>query len=221
MSVIASKVELQHDQDREAARRAAVLAGWRRQSRRIRFMRKALPATMGLLLLMMAGWVATRAVLSAINAASGAGAAIHMTNARFHGRDGQGKPFVIASTEAVRDGLDVNKITLTAPKFELASEPGFAPRQMRGDHGVYFDDRKLLYMDGHVTFQDGKGARFTSEHATLKLDEGSVTGNSGVSGDSPLGHIDASSYSVDQHGDHVVFVGNVHGHFVTDQERGQ
>ena len=221
MSAIAGKVELQQHHDREAVRRAAVLAGWRRQSRRIRFMRTALPATMGLLLLMMAGWVTMRAVLSAINAASGAGGAIHMTNARFHGRDGEGKPFVIASAEALRDGLDVNKITLTAPNFEIASDPGFAPRQMRGDHGVYFDDRKLLYMDGHVTFQDGKGARFASDHATLKLDEGSVSGNSRVSGDSPLGHIDASSYSVDQHGDHVVFVGNVHGHFVTDQEQGQ
>lgn len=221
MSAMANPAELQRDQDREAARRATVLAGWRRQSGRIRFMRKALPATMGLLLLMMAGWVATRAILSAINAASGAGGAIHMTDARFHGRDDEGKPFVIASREAVRDGLDVNKITLTGPNFELASDPGIAPRRMHGDHGVYFDDRKLLYMDGHVVFEDGKGARFASDHATLKLDEGSVSGNSAVTGDSPLGHIDASSYSVDQHGDHVVFVGNVHGHFVTDQEQGQ
>lgn len=221
MTATAAPFDQNHDAEKSAARRAAALARWQRQSKRVRFLRRALPAAMALLVLMMAGWIGARAVLSALNAAKGAAGVIHMTNARFHGRDGQGRSFVVGAKQAIRDGVDVNKVALIAPNFELAGDPGTAPRHMSGDSGTYLDDRKLLYMDGHVTFEDGKGAKFISDHAILNIDDGSVKGNSSVKGDSPLGHIEASSYSVDQHGEHVIFTGNVHGHFLTEQEQGQ
>lgn len=173
---------------------------------------------LGLLLL---GWIAVRAVLTAMNEASGATGRVHMTSARFHGRDGRDQPFLLTSKDAVRDDRDVNRIELTHPMLELTSPDGQPPKKSNGDHGVYLADRRMLYMDGHVVFDNGQGTRFTSDRAVVDLQADTVTGNSAVHGDSPLGHIDASSYSVDQHGDHVVFIGNVRGHLVNRQEQAQ
>jgi hypothetical protein len=96
---------------------------------------------------------------------------------------------------------------------------------MSGDTGVYYDDRKMLYMSGHVILQDGKGSRFISDSAVLNVNEGAVRGDSSVVGDSPYGHIEAEAYQVDQHGEHVVFTGKlpnkpqgrVHGRFVNGE----
>lgn len=201
--------------------KTAALDAWRRRSRAIRFLRRALPAAMIALIVLLLGWIAVRAVLTALNEANGAIGRVHMTNARLHGRDGRDQAFVLTSKDAVRDERDVNRIELTHPALELVAQEGQGPRRANGDHGIYLADRRILYMDGHVVFDNGQGSRFTSDRAVVDIQADTVTGNSAVHGDSPLGHIDASSYSVDQHGDHVVFIGNVRGHLVNRQEQAQ
>jgi len=209
------------DGGRASGAKGAALEAWRRRSQRILFLRRALPATMIALIVLLLGWIAVRAVLTALNEANGASGRVHMTNARLHGRDGRDQAFVLTSKDAVRDERDANRIELTQPALELAGQEGQPPRRARGDHGVYLADRRILYMDGHVVFDNGPDSRFTSDRAVVDLQADTVTGNSAVHGDSPLGHIDASSYSVDQHGDHVVFIGNVRGHLVNRQEQAQ
>ena len=173
------------------------------------------------LIVLLLGWIVVRAVLTALNEANGASGRVHMTNARLHGRDGRDQAFVLTSKDAVRDERDANRIELTQPSLELSAQEGQPPKRAKGDHGVYLADRRILYMDGHVVFDNGQDSRFTSDRAVVDLQADTVTGNSSVHGDSPLGHIDASSYSVDQHGDHVVFIGNVRGHLVNRQEQAQ
>ena len=201
--------------------KGVALEAWRKRSQRIRFLRRALPAAMIALFVLLLGWIAVRAVLTALNEANGASGRVHMTNARLHGRDGRDQAFVLTSKDAVRDERDANRIELTHPALELSTQDGQPPKKANGDHGVYLADRRILYMAGHVVFDNGQGSRFTSDRAVVDLQADTVTGNSAVSGDSPLGHIDASSYSVDQHGDHVVFIGNVRGHLVNRQEQAQ
>ena len=210
------------DTDAPAARpgaRRASLAHWRRRSQRIRVLRRALPAAMGLLVAMLLGWVGVRAVLTALNVASGAAGTVHMSNARFHGRDGHDRSFVLVSKEATRDGIDPNKVTLVLPDLTLANETGPQPRRVTGRNGLYFDDTKMLYMSGHVVFDDGAGNRFVSEHAEINIQQDTIRGDTAVTGDGPMGHVDALTYSVDSKGDHVVFVGQVHTHLVNQQEQ--
>ena len=174
------------------------------------------------------GWVAgqmvkpgkpVRAVLTALNAASGAAGTVHMSNARFHGRDGHDRSFVLVAKEATRDGTDPNKVTLVLPDLTLANETGPQPRRVTGRNGLYFDDTKMLYMSGHVVFDDGAGNRFVSEHAEINIQQDTIRGDTAVTGDGPMGHVDALTYSVDSKGDHVVFVGQVHTHLVNQQEQ--
>jgi lipopolysaccharide export system protein LptC len=223
MSDVVAFPQADPDPDKSGASggRVAALEAWRRRSQRIRFLRRALPAAMIALIVLLLGWIGVRAVLTALNEAHGATGRVHMTNARLHGRDGRDQAFVLTSKDAIRDEKDPNRIELTQPALEVASQDGQAPKKTKGDQGVYFSDRRILYMDGHVVFDNGQGSRFTSDHAVVDLQADTVTGNSAVHGDSPLGHIDASSYSVDQHGEHVVFIGNVRGHLVNRQEQAQ
>jgi lipopolysaccharide export system protein LptC len=192
---------------------------WRQRSQRIRILRRALPAAIGLLVMLLLGWVGVRAVLTALNTASGAAGTVHMSNARFHGRDGHDRSFVLVAREASRNGANPNRVELVAPDLQLANDAGPAPRRFRGDHGIYLDDRKMLYMDGHVVFEDGGGNRFTSARAEIDIQQNAIRGDTAVTGDGPMGHVDAQTYSVDSKGDHVVFVGNVHTHLVNQQEQ--
>ncbi len=221
-----ASASLEHDgagsaEEAARGRRRKALEVWRRRSVLIHRLRLLLPAAIAVLVLLLLGWIGVRAVLTALNSASGAVGTVHMTNARFHGRDGHDRSFVIASKEAIRDGADINRIELIAPVFELSDDTAPAPRRMSGQQGVYQVEKKLLLMNGNVVFDDGRGAHFVSDRAVLNIADGTVRGDSAVKGDSPLGHIEASSYSVDDHGEHVVFIGNVRGHLVNQQEQGR
>ena len=210
------------DTDASAGRsraRRVTLAHWRQRSRRIHVLRRALPAGIALLVAMLLGWVGIRAVLSAMNAATGAAGTVHMSNARFHGRDGRDRSFVLVAQEATRDGADPNKVDLVRPDLALTNESGPQPRRVTGRHGLYFDDTKMLYMTGHVVFEDGAGNRFVSERAEINVQRNTVRGDTAVTGDGPTGHVDAQTYSVDSKGEHVVFVGQVHTHLVNQQEQ--
>lgn len=210
------------DTDASAGRRPvhrASLAHWRQRSKRIRFLRRALPAGMALLIALLLGWVGVRAVLSALTAATGAAGTVHMSNARFHGRDGHDRSFVLVAQEATRDGADPNKVALVRPDLTLTNDAGPQPRRVSGQRGLYFDDTKMLYMSGHVVFEDGAGNRFASDRAEINIQQNTLRGDTAVTGDGPMGHVDAQTYSVDSKGDHVVFVGQVHTHLVNQQEQ--
>ena len=210
------------DTDASAGRpqvRRASLAHWRQRSKRIRFLRRALPAGMALLIALLLGWVVVRAVLSALTAATGAAGTVHMSNARFHGRDGHDRSFVLVAQEATRDGADPNKVALVRPDLTLTNDAGPQPRRVSGQRGLYFDDTKMLYMTGHVVFEDGAGNRFASDRAEINIQQNTLRGDTAVTGDGPMGHVDAQTYSVDSKGDHVVFVGQVHTHLVNQQEQ--
>ena len=206
-------------QKAELERRERAMARWRTQSRRIHFFRRALPGAMAALLALLVGWIAVRAVLTAMNEAKGAAAAIHMTNAVFHGRNESGRPFVLHAREAVRDGSNVNQIQLTDPIFEMAAEETVGARKMTAQHGLYYDDKKMLYMNGHVVLDDGQGTLFHSETAVIDINKDTARGDSRVVGDGPQGHITASTYSVDQKGQHIVFAGHVQGRFLPQKEQ--
>jgi lipopolysaccharide export system protein LptC len=194
------------------ARRAAEMERWRKRSRRIVFYRRALPWTMLAIVVAVAGWVALRAYLSARQGdMAAATSAIHMTNPKFYGRDDKGRSFQLTAKDAVRDAVDSNLVTLSAPGMVLDTG-GKAPIKVEGGKGVYREDTKQLQITGGVKFQDGRGSTFRSDTASVDTRAGVVTGEKGVNGQGPLGQITASSYAVHDGGSRVVFSGGVHVH---------
>ena len=191
-------------------RRQQRMEKWRRRSRLIHILRRALPAAIVAILLLLVGWIGVRGILvrfADLHAA--AGGLIHMTNAHFYGRDGDHKPYVLGANEASRDDFDPHRIWLTAPILALDSG---APteRHISADHGVYRDDTHILLLHGRVSLRDPSGDNLMTEQAIVDTAHGSIIGQGEVHGAGPTGTISAQTFAVYDQGQRVVFRGEVH-----------
>jgi len=193
-----------------ALRRRKRMQQWRERSRLIHFMRRALPAAIIAILVILTGWVVVRGILVRFSDLHGGAAGlIHMTNAHFYGRDGDQKPFVLGSAEASRDDFDQHRIWLTTPILALdAGDP--RERHISADHGVYRDDTRILLLHGHVSLRDPSGDNLLTNQAIVDTAHGTVVGQGRVTGDGPSGTISAQTFSVYDQGQRVVFRGEVH-----------
>lgn len=198
--------------DPDQARRALALERWRRRSRQVQFFRKALPAAIGVILLIGVGWIGVRALLSALAHADKQLGSIHLINPTFYGRNEKGELYIMSASEAVRDGADPDRITLTNPDLKQYPAGAPAPMTTKALHGVYHEAHKLLDLSGHVVATDGRGYTFTSDFAHVDMPKNSVVGQAHVYSFGPSGSILADAYQVYDKGQHAIFTGHVHTH---------
>ena len=191
-------------------RRQQRMRAWRARSRLIHFLRRALPAAIVAILVLMVGWIVVRGVLIRISdLRSAASGLIHMSNAHFYGRDGQGRAYVLGANEASRDDFDPQRIWLDAPLLALdAGDP--QERHISADHGVYRSDTHILNLTGRVSLRDPAGDNLTTDSAIVDTAHGSIFGQGRVTGYGPMGTITAEGFSVFDQGQRVVFRGEVH-----------
>ncbi|MBS0296523.1 MAG: LPS export ABC transporter periplasmic protein LptC [Proteobacteria bacterium] len=189
---------------------AAAMAQWRRRSRLIRFYRRALPVAIGLIFLTMVGWVSIKGLLANLPNLNPAGATIRVKNPQFHGQDDHGRSFTIGGAEAVRQRIDNKEvIQLFSPVLKLATGPEKS-LSVDGRLGTYDQASKSVRLTGNVHLVDtGSKADFQTGEALIDTKTGNVTGNSPVTGKSPLGAVSASSYAIYDHGARMEFSGNV------------
>jgi lipopolysaccharide export system protein LptC len=195
------------------ASRTEAVAQWRRRSRLIHFLRKALPAMMAALGLLLVGWVGVKSLLASLSDLARAGALIHMTNPHFYGQDDHGRAFVVTAREAQRSSRTANDVRLIEPDLNLAGSGGRSI-QASAQRGFYQDSTRRIALQGNVHFATGDGTDFRTQQALIDMRSGTVTGNSPVQGAGPLGQISASSYAIYDRGAQVVFDGQVHAHLV-------
>ena len=191
-------------------RRAGDMRRWRRRSLLIAALRRILPLLIIAIAVLFGGWVMFGGLLG-----GGAGvhsappSSIHMTNARFLGRDAQGHAYVLTAIEAARDNTDFQKITLTNPTLTMDSD-SLKPTRLSADFGVYREDNRILLLNGHVSVRDSQDDSFLTEQAIVDTVNGAVAGKSPVSGQGPTGSIRADSYAIYDRGQRLVFQGKVH-----------
>lgn len=193
--------------------RAEAIAQWRRRSRLIHFLRKALPAAMAALGLVLVGWIGAKSLMASLSELARAGAVIHMTNPHFIGQDDHGRSFVVSAREAQRSTKATAQIRLTEPDLKLAGTGGRS-LEASARQGIYDDPTRRVALQGDVRFATGDGTVFRTQQALIDMRNGTVTGNSPVEGTGPLGQIRASSYAIYDRGAQVVFDGQVHAHLV-------
>jgi lipopolysaccharide export system protein LptC len=192
-----------------ASRRRGEVERWRLHSRRIGLLRRALPATMGLIVLLLAGWVTVRGVQTRLGDARDSTALIHMSNARFFGRDGDGRAYVLSAAQAARDDADFQRIMLKEAMLTMNVDSP-SPTRISADTGVYRENDRLLRLAGHVTFRDATGDVFTTSQAVVDTVNGEVMGASKVRGQGPTGAISAGSFEILDRGQTARFSGEVH-----------
>jgi lipopolysaccharide export system protein LptC len=199
-----------------AARRERGMARWRARSRLIRRLRVALPAAMVAILALLAGWVVVAGIVARVGEARATGdALIHMTNARFFGRDSNGRPYEIGSAEASRDDRDLKLVTLRQPTLTLDAGADRTTR-ISADRGLYREDDRIVRLNGNVALRTADGDVFRTDRVIADTVKGVVNGPAPVHGAGPTGDISAGSFDVLDRGARVVFRGEVHSRMKRD-----
>ena len=192
------------------------MARWRARSLLIRRLRIALPATIGVILASMVGWLVFGAALARIGDSRLVGQGlIHMTNAQFFGRDSSGRPYVLGAAEASRDDRDLKLVSLVGPNLTL-DNGGARSNRMTADSGLYREDSRIVSLKGHVVVQTAQGDVFRTDRAVIDTVQGAVAGPDPVTGSGPTGDISAQSFAVYDRGARVVFRGEVHSRMKRD-----
>ena len=197
----------------ESERRLQMEA-WRKRSRSVRFWRRALPVTIAGIAGLVALWIGGRALVVKLTATGGPhNTGVHMTNPRFYGRDASNQAFVLGAAEAARDMVTGKTVSLSAPNVTLGADSA-NPTHVQAKHGLYQEDARRLTLQGQVQLRSASGYTFLAPQAQVDTASGTVSGNAGVQGQGPLGHIVASSYAVYDHGHRVIMKGDVRAHIV-------
>lgn len=196
----------------DAERVVQAMAQWRRRSRLIRFLRKALPVTIGVVVLALVGWIGLKSLLASLPDLASKGAEIRMINPRFYGQDERGRSFVLEAKEAERLNRDGGLVRLTDPKLKLTTGTNRS-LEIAAKGGVYHQATREARLTGGVRVTDSSsGFVFQTGEARIDPKSGAVTGNSPVTARGPLGEISASSYAIHEQGSRMTFTGNVRTH---------
>lgn len=182
---------------------------WRRRSKLIRRLRVVLPATIGVIMLSLLGFVVQTTVLGRDAAPAKADAPIELVNPRFVGKDEKGRAFVITANSAERDENDYQRVLLREPALVLDAE-GESPSRVTAKTGVYSEDKRVLNLDGGVKMS-GSNADFNTQSSIFNTATGELEGQGQISGVGSLGEITAKSYGVYDKGERLVFKGGVRG----------
>jgi lipopolysaccharide export system protein LptC len=163
------------DSRADAERVVSAMAQWRRRSRFIRIFRIGLPAAMAVVALILLGWVAVKSFLSSLPDLASRGAIIRMTNPRFYGQDQQGRSFVLAAKEAVREAKgSEGVITLFSPNLRLSTGPT-RKMEVTGKTGVFDQATRAARLTGQVKVSDqASGFRFETGEALIDTKTGTV-----------------------------------------------
>jgi len=122
------------------------------------------------------------------------------------GRTEQGGPYQLSAEIAERAPGENQPIELISPVYRTeAGTIMLAPR------GIYDEQAATVVFDGEVLFSDSGGNRFTTPNMIVDLEQGTLTGQGGVTGAGPIGVLQAGSYELRDTDRALVLRGGVRG----------
>jgi lipopolysaccharide export system protein LptC len=176
----------------------------------VRFLRRTLPVTAGVLLAGVAGQAIWRAVSMVVApVAQAPETAVRMENPSFSGEGQDGLHYMLTARSGVRDAADAARILLDAPTVVI-SRAGEAATRTTSRRGVFREDNRTLKLAGDVRVDNGAGYTFAFKDAVIDTRTGTVNGQ-GVRGHLPAGQVTSERYTVYDKGARMVFRGGVHG----------
>jgi lipopolysaccharide export system protein LptC len=181
----------------------------RRRGLVVRTLRWLLPMIMLGVVALLVGLVAQHSARRRAASHREAQAPIRMLNPKFFGRDNQGRPYILAASQAARDEASLELVRLRNPSVTLDMD-GPHPSTLTADTGVYHEDTRILYLKGHVKANDAKTSTFATDEAVVNTQTGVVTGPEALSSQTPVGDLQSRSFDVLDKGNRVVFKGGVH-----------
>lgn len=131
-----------------------------------------------------------------------------MLNPRYIGTDSEQRPFTVTADTATQDPEDQRRVTLRTLQADMTMKDG-AWLTVMASGGVYHQGRQTLRLDGPVNFFSDQGYEFHAEEAMIDLAAGGATSEQPVYGQGPFGSVRSDRMTVSQHGQRLVFDGNV------------
>lgn len=180
---------------------------WRRRSRRVRGLRRILPALIGLILLVLSSYVALAVFSAPRTRPLEVQAPIQLVNPRFVGQDRRGRAFTLTARTATRDPTDYDRVLLDQPVLVLKREPR-APVRVSSRTGDFNESAHLLKLSGDVRLSSGD-ISFATGASSFDTLLGELVGDGAIQGLGSLGEINAKSYGMYDRGDRLVFGGGV------------
>ena len=137
--------------------------------------------------------------LTALSATNG-----QMMRPRYHGLDGQNRPYTISAETADRDGP--NRIRLAAPVGDVTLQNA-TWLLVRARHGDFMQHTNELDLSDAVTLYRQDGTIMTSSVATINLKQGAATSDEATHAEGPFGTLDAQGFTLVDKGGVVQFHG--------------
>jgi lipopolysaccharide export system protein LptC len=115
--------------------------------------------------------------------------------ALYRGQDKKGRPFTLSAGKAVQQSASVPIVELSDLTARMQLSDG--PAVLSAPGGRYNIDRRLVDVDGTVTFAAADGYRIAARGVSVDLPGRRLVGSGGVEGAIPAGTFSANSISAD------------------------
>jgi lipopolysaccharide export system protein LptC len=146
---------------------------------------------------------------------------MRMRQPRYVGADSEGgRPYVVEADEAQIDPKAPDRIALSRMRARMEGAGGGLTR-LQSQDALYQRDIERLDLARDVKLYTPDGMEFTTEQATILMDERRAAGERPVHGVGPRGTIDADGFVIQEGGDVIRFQGNVRVVLTQDRPEGE
>jgi len=129
-----------------------------------------------------------------------------MEKPNYHGLDKNNLPFSIAADKAVQQ--DAENVLFTNIKADMATKSGNWVALHSGEGALKVSAKTLVLTKNVDMFYDG-GYEFRSSRAFVDIDKGEASGDTPITGQGPMGTLEANSFKVFDRGQVIRFEGAV------------
>lgn len=198
---------------RAAPGRPSITPTSARRSRFVGLMKLVLPLAAALLIAILVGWPGHGIRddgfrLSFLSERGQQTPEPGMVHARYMGTDSNNHPFIITADRATQVEDDPDTIVLHTLQADLTLEDG-AWLALTARSGVFSRGVEKLRLNGPVSLFSDDGYEFRAEFAEVDLARGTVESDRPVSGQGPLGLLDAGSFRLVDQGRRLYFSAGV------------
>jgi lipopolysaccharide export system protein LptC len=131
---------------------------------------------------------------------------LRVDEALYRGQDNKNRPFTLSAGEAVQQSASVPIVQLSDLTARMQLSEG--PAVLSAPGGSYNIDKRLVDVDGTVTFAAADGYRVAARGVSIDLPGRRQVGSGGVEGAVPAGTFSANSIDADLDTRTLALVGN-------------
>lgn len=194
-----------------AGRSPEEFARAQRHSRRVRFLKFALPVggVLSIVLLIVA-YVVSQFALPSIDPGEARvmDGKLVMNNPKISGTDSQNRPYSLTALRAVQDAEKPTRVTLENIEGSLTIDEDNSAAVSAGQ-GIYDSIAKTLDLSGKVAVDTKDGMSLRLEGASIDIEAGTLKTDQSVSIDTGRAQITAQSLTVADKGKTIIFENNV------------